>query len=132
MRAVRDRIGAPEQRVDAPMPLMSGIAVPPGEHLVIFFERQHPQSRAHVTIGDWSEVRVRGPSGGAAFGSEADTLRIGNRDSTATFEIEIPFDARKVEIEVAGRRIFARDSGRIVAPGAGEGKGVYVLPLSAP
>ena len=135
VRTARERFRGgehPARPVEPRMPLMAGIAVPPGQRLIILFERAHPQSRAHITIGDWTDVRVRGPSGGATFGSEADTLRIGNRDSTGTFEIEIPYDARQVEIRVAGRRIFAKDSGRIVAPGAGEGKGVYVLPLSAP
>ena len=70
--------------------------------------------------------------GGATFGPDGDTLRIRNRDSTGTFEIEIPYDARRVEIRVAGKQIFARDSGRVVAPGVSEGKGVYVLPLGAP
>ncbi len=132
VHAVRERIHGSAQRAVPSMPLMAGIAVPPGERLIVLFDRSHPRSQAHVTIGDWTEVRVRGPSGAATFGSEADTLRIGNRDSTATFEIDIPFDARKVEIQVAGRRIFVKDSGRIVAPGASDGEGVYVLPLSAP
>jgi hypothetical protein len=111
---------------------MAGIAVPPGERLVILFERSHPESRARISLGDWAEVRVRGPSGGATFGSEADTLRVGNRDSTATFEIEIPRGARKVEIRVAGARIFAKDGPRVTATGAGESAAVYLLPLSAP
>ena len=113
-----------------PMPLMAGLAVPPGKGLVILFEQAQPQSKVHVSLGDWTEVRVRGPSGGATFGSEADTLRIGNRDSTATFEVEIPRDARMVEIRVAGTRIFAKEGARIVAPGADEVAEVYLLPLT--
>jgi hypothetical protein len=120
----------PPAPVEPPMPLMAGLAVPPGEGLVILFEQVQPQSKVHVSVGDWAEVRVRGPSGRATFGSEADTLRIGNRDSTATFEIEIPRDARKVEIRVAGTRIFAKEGPRIVAPGAGEAAKAYLLPLA--
>jgi hypothetical protein len=133
IRGARDTIQGSERPptpVEPPMPLMAGLAVPPGERLVILFERAHPQSQARVSIGDWTEVRVRGPSGGATFGSEADTLRVGNRDSTATFEIEIPRDARKVEIRVAGTRIFAKDGPRIVAQGAGGTEKVYLLSLA--
>ncbi len=133
MRGARDRIqgpARPPKLVESPIPLMAGLAVPPGEGLVILFERAAPLSTAHVSLGEEAEVRVRGPSGGATFGSEADTLRIGNRDSTATFEIEIPRAARKVEIRVAGTRIFLKDGTRIVAPGAGEDEEVYLLPLA--
>ena len=117
---------------EPPMPLMAGLAVSPGDHLVIIFERAHPRSNARVSLGEWNEVRVRGPSGGATFASEADTLRIGNRDSTATFEVEIPFEARYVEIRVANARIFTKERHRIVAPEADEGDKVYLLPLTAP
>lgn len=133
IRGARDRIQKaepPPKPVEPPLPLMAGLAVPPGERLIILFERAHPQSKARVSLGDQAEVRVRGPSGGATFGSEDDTLRVGNRDSTATFEIEIPRDARKVEIRVAGIRIFAKDGARIVAQGAGEAEEVYLLPLA--
>jgi hypothetical protein len=113
-------------------PLMAGLAVPPGDRLVILFERSYPQSKARVALVDGAEVRVRGPSGGATFGTEADTLRIGNRDSTATFEIEIPRDARNLEIRVTGARIFAKDGPRIVVPGADEADSVFLLPLNTP
>jgi hypothetical protein len=132
---VRAPIQGPERSPRPPepaMPLLAGIAVPPGERLVILFERSHPEARARITLGDWAEVRVRGPSGGATFGSEADTLRVGNRDSTATFEIEIPRGARMVEIRVAGARIFTKDGPRVTASGGGESAEVYLLPLSAP
>ena len=139
---VRDWIRDARSRVQRPMPapkpaepqmpLMAGLAVPPGDHLVIVFERPYPRSSARVSLGEWNEVRVRGPSGGATFGSEADTLRIGNRDSTATFEVEIPLEARHVEIRVAGARIFAKEGDRVVAPGADDGDAVYLLPLAAP
>jgi hypothetical protein len=129
-RVQRDR--PTPKPTERPMPLMAGLAVPPGDHLVIIFERTYPRSNARVSLGEWNEVRVRGPSGGATFGSEADTLRIGNRDSTATFEVEIPSEARHVEIRVAGARIFAKEGHRIVAPGADDGDEVYLLPLTAP
>ena len=117
---------------EPPLPLMAGLAVPAGDRLIILFERAQPGSKARVSIGNGTEVRVRGPSGKVTFGSEADTLRVGNRDSTATFEIDIPRGARMVEIRVAGTRVFSKEGPRISAPGADEGQEVYLFPLSAP
>jgi hypothetical protein len=134
MRGVGQRLQdsePPPKPVEFPVLLLAGLAVPPGERLVIRFETEQPQSWVHVSIGAWTEVRVRGPSSSATFGSKADTLRIGNRDSTATFEIEIPRDARKVEIGVAGMRVFAKDGSRIAAPDASEGQEFYLFRLTA-
>ena len=72
------------------------------------------------------------PSGAAMFGSEAGRLRVANHDSTATFEVEIPRDARRVEIRVAGRQIFLKEGARVTAEGSSDRHEVYLLPLSPP
>jgi hypothetical protein len=127
-REAREWIGGtepPPRPLAPPMPVMAGLAVPAGDRLFILFGRSQPRSRVRVSIGDWTEVRVRGPSGGATFGSEADTLRVDNRDSTGTFEVEIPRQAPRVEIRVMDRRIFLKDGARI-EPASD------LLPLTAP
>ena len=131
LNGTRDR-GTTEVPPPAPAPPMAGLAVPAGEGLTILFESPQPRSSVRISLGEWGEVRVRGPSGAATFGSEADSLRVVNRDSTATFEIEIPREARRVEIRVADRRIFLKDGSRITVPGSGDGREVYLLPLVPP
>lgn len=121
-----------EERPRAPVAPMAGLAVPPGDGLTILFESPQPRSQVRISLGEGAEVRVRGPSGAATFDSEADRLRVFNRDSVATFEIEIPRDARRVEVRVAGRRIFLKDGARVVAEGPGDHREVYLLPLAPP
>lgn len=121
-----------EERPRAPVAPMAGLAVPPGDGLTILFESAQPRSQVRISLGEGAEVRVRGPSGAATFDSEADRLRVFNRDSVATFEIEIPRDARRVEVRVGSERIFLKDGPRITVPASGNGREVYLLPLVPP
>jgi hypothetical protein len=52
---------------------------------------------------------------------------IDNSGSPATFEVEIPRGAARVEIAVAGKRIFLKEGPRLTAEGSGEAG--YLLPL---
>ena len=112
---------------------MAGLAVPPADPLTILFDSAQSGSQVRISLGEWSEVRVRAPSDAATFGSEAGRLRIlANRDSTATFEIEIPREAPRVEIRAAGRQIFLKEGTRVTGRGIGDRREVYLLPLAPP
>jgi anti-sigma factor RsiW len=116
----------------APVRPVAGLAVPAGYALTILFESAQPRSRVRISLGERAEVQVRAPAGAARFSSEAGRLRIANHDSIATFEIEIPRGAPRVEIQVAGRRIFLKDGPRIVAEGSADRREIYLLPLTPP
>lgn len=119
---------APKQ-ADAPS-RGAGIAALPGRNYVIAFQSLESGGQARVSLTDGAEVIVRAPSGAARFTSAVDRLLIDNQGSGATFEIEIPRTALRVEIRVAGKRIFLKQGERVtpgVPPGA-EGK--YLLRLS--
>ena len=109
---------------------MAGVAFAPGQRFVIVFTSSETEGEAHVRLTDGLELVVRAPSGAATFSSDADRLVIDNRRGTATFEIQIPRTAPRVEILVDGMRRFVKDGDRITAnePGA---PGLYVIPLSA-
>jgi hypothetical protein len=132
LELVRDDREPEPPQAPATAPEMAGLAIAPGDTLTILFKSAQPQARARVSLGEGAEVRVRAPSGAATFGSDAERLVIDNRDSIATFEIEIPRDAPRVEIRVAGTRIFLKDGSRVMAQGAGDGREPYLLPLSPP
>jgi hypothetical protein len=113
-------------------PELAGLAISPGRSLTILFESVQPDARVRVSLGEWAEVRVRAPIGAATFTSDAERLVIANGGPPATYEIEIPRDAPRVEIQVAGERIFLKDGARIVAAGAGGAQEPYLLHLSSP
>ncbi|MBA3521744.1 MAG: hypothetical protein H0T90_04475 [Gemmatimonadales bacterium] len=110
---------------------VAGVAATPGKAFVIHFELPDSAGAARVSLTEGEEVTVRAPSGAATFTSGAERLLVSNAGSGATFEIGIPRDAPRVEIRVAGGRIFLKDGTRIVSDQPAENQH-YVLPLLEP
>jgi hypothetical protein len=110
--------------------LVAGIAVDPGLELRISFTSQPSEGQVRIVLTGGDQVVVRAPAGAAAFRSEDDRLVIDATAPSATFEIEIPRDAPRVEIEVGGVRRFMKDGASIVADGHVAADGPYVLPLA--
>lgn len=109
---------------------IAGVAITPGQRLVIAFTSSQTEGGAHVRLTDSAEVVVRAPSGAATFSSDADRLVIDNRGRTGTFELQIPRTAPRVEILVDGTRRFLKEGGRITANEVRGAPGVYAIPLS--
>ena len=85
-----------------------------------------------MSLTDAEEVTVRAPIGAAKFTSAADRLVIENARGGAVFEIGIPHAAPRIEIRVAGDRIFLKDGRRVVTQSSTDSLGDYLLPLSRP
>ena len=109
---------------------VAGIAVIPGESLVILFEESQPEGRARITLGTGTQVVVRAPAGSATFTSQASRLVIGNEGAASTYDIEIPLKAPRVEVLVEGERIFLKQGQSITTADTGAGTGPYLLPLT--
>jgi hypothetical protein len=98
----------------------AGISVAPGERLIIVFEARQAAGEARIDWTDGPEVVVTAPAGAATFAYETDQLAIGNRGSSASFDVRIPREAPRVEIFVGGPRVFLKEGPRVVVdPGAG-------------
>lgn len=110
-------------------PAGAGIAVVPGDDLLIVFPSPRAGARARVSLTADSEVMVRAPVGAATFTSEPARLVIETR-APATFEIGIPRDAPRVEIRLGERRLFLKRGPRVTADVAGPAGGPYLLPLA--
>jgi len=113
---------APDERV-------AGIAVAPGDELLILFLSPQVEGQVDVALTDDAEVGVRAPIGAATFTSDVERLVIDNRGSSASFEVRIPRAAPRVEIRVVGRRIFLKEGARVMA-GESQARGLYLLPLT--
>jgi hypothetical protein len=85
-----------------------------------------------VSLTDGPNAVVRAFSGTATFTTDVDRLTIQNNLSTADYEIELPRDARWIEITVGPGRLFLKDGGRIVADVQADTQGRYLLPLQPP
>lgn len=111
-------------RVETP----AGIAVAPGERMVIEFPSAQGVATVRLTGGD--ELVIRAPNGAATFTSDVDRVRV-TPLAPASFDIEIPRDAPFVEIQVAGSPRFRKEGSRV---GLAEvlGEGAWRVPLSGP
>jgi len=127
-----EEVKAPsEESPSSPSPRsVAGIAVIPGESLVILFEESQPEGRARITLSPGTEVVVRAPAGSATFTSQASRLVIGNEGAASTYDIEIPLQAPRVEVLVKGERIFLKRGQDIILADSSAGTGPYLLPLT--
>jgi hypothetical protein len=107
-----------------------GIAVAPGARFLISFAAHQAGGLAIVSLVDSAEVTVRASGGGVTFASEVDRLAIDNGGSTATFRIQIPRAAPRVEIVVSGRRAFLKESARVLTDAPRDSAGQYLISLS--
>jgi len=105
----------------------SGIAIAPGERLVIVFTSPQTEGGVRVSLTEDADVVVRGPSGSAHFTSEPERLVIDNASSTAIFDVAIPRGAPRVEIQVGDHSIFLKEGSRVTPKEIGES---WTLPLS--
>lgn len=117
-------------RAEASTLPVAGIAAVPGPRFVIAFESPESGGHARVSLTDGKHVTVRAPTGAASFTSAANHMVVANAGRGATFEIEIPRAARRVEIRVAGARVFLKDGSRVTSDGPATVDGGYLIPLA--
>jgi hypothetical protein len=113
-----------------PATLLAGIAAVPGSRFIIAFQSAEPGGDARVSLSEGARVTVRAPSGAASFTSTASRVMVANTGTGARFEIEIPRRAPRVEIRVAGARVFLKNGTRITAARSAGADGAYLIPLS--
>ena len=109
----------------------AGIAVPPGERLVVAFDSNQAEGEAMVMLRPGAgEVTIRGPGGAASFATGPDHVTVMNFGSRASYTVEIPADAPSIEIRVAGVRKLLKTGPRIaLAAGADSATAGYRIPL---
>jgi hypothetical protein len=110
----------------APEPV-AGIAVEPGSNLMIVFARTQPAGEVRISLVDSSNVVVQAHGGAASFSSDEERLAIDNHDP-ATFDIQIPRAAPRVQIRIGERLVFLKDGARISTPATAMNDS-YRLPL---
>ena len=123
---------SPAEPAPTTRPVTSGIAVVVKDRFTIHFTEPQAQGVVTLSFTGESTVNTRVLGGTAAFTTDVDRLTIQNDGSTADYEIELPRDARWVEVYVGTRRLLLKDGDRVVAEVPADTPGRYVLPLSPP
>lgn len=118
--------------LESPDSSFAGIAVPPGNDLLILFTSTNAKGHLLVTLTESADVEIRAPRGAATFTSGEDRLLVGDQGSAATYEIRIPHTAPRVEILVGENRVFLKEGSRVTTAASTGGSAPYLLPMSLP
>ncbi len=129
--AKNDSSPAPDDRAPAE-PVTSGIAVPASSHFRIVFADAPSAGAVALSLVDGSNVVVRARGGTATFTTDVDQLTIGNRDASASYEIDIPRDATRVEIVIGDRSITIKDGDAFGADLPTDAQGRRTLSFAQP
>lgn len=134
VRALVARIRGPETtppaaRTPAVGPASAGIAVTPGNALVIRFAARQASGALRVTLTDNPDVSVTAHDGTASFTAGVERLDVNNRGSSASFDLRIPRTAALIHVEIDGVRVFSKRGPIIDATVAADAGGGYVIDL---
>ena len=123
VRSVTSRVRPPlPGALPAPLPRapvagIAGLAMTPGNGLVVEFPESARGSTIRVRLTDGDQVLVRAPQGAATFTAGDGRIMIGSVRTPALFEIEIPRSALRVELSLADRAVFLKTDVTVITAG---------------
>lgn len=113
-----------------PEAAMAGIAIVPGQTLVIQFTSAQQAGTLRVALSDAHQVQVSAPSTAATFSSDAEQLVIAN-NGTSDFDITLPRSAPYIAIRVAGVTVLRKEGDRVTLNRGATGAASWSIPLTA-
>ena len=112
-------------------PHVAGVAVAPGSNLVVSFTSSQDIGDLRISLADVPDVSVRTETGAATFTASDGRLVVSNAGSQASFDIEVPVGAARVEIRVAGQLRYVKNGSGITSATATRLGDLYVVPLQS-
>jgi hypothetical protein len=85
-----------------------------------------PPEAIDVRLTDGDLVEVRAPAGSATFTAEGARLIV-RMTARGAVTIAVPRAAPRLEVRAAGRRLLLKEGARVVAEGAVDANGRYLL-----
>jgi hypothetical protein len=120
----------PSQAAEGESPA-AGIALVPGDSLVVRLETEGEEGMASISLTDEDEVVVRALSGGASFTSDPGRLLV-RSTGAVRLEILLPRDAAFVEVLVGAASVFQLRDGAPTTTAPRDLTGRYFVPLRPP
>jgi ferric-dicitrate binding protein FerR (iron transport regulator) len=121
-----DATASPEPA--APLRERAGVAVAPGDFLLIRFAAAPAGAYAELVLVDDQVVTVSAAAGAARFTSEPERLVV-SVAAPDTVRVLVPRTALRVEIVVGERRALLKQGEDVISTGATELGGRWVVPL---
>jgi len=116
---------------DPAAPNMAGVSLIPDGDIAIIFTSSQKTGMARVAFSFGPELTIQAPPGAARFASEEGRLVVDNAGSSASFDIQLPRSAQRVDILVGGERRFLKDGVRILTAFPSDSSGAFLIPLTA-
>ena len=124
--------GVPE-RVGARLPEvadLSGVSFSPGVTALVAFKAVQSTGEARIELADVVDIEVRAPAGAVTFAAGSSRLTIENSGTAVSYDILIPRAAPRVEIRVAGVRVWLKEGARVMSEYSPGPDGVVRIPLA--
>lgn len=109
---------------------LAGVSIAPGPSALVVFLATQSAGEARVALADIPDIEVRGPAGAARFAAGEGRLTIDNTGAAMNYDIRIPRAAARVEIQVAGVRVWLKDGGRVLSEYTPSAMGLTKIPLT--
>ncbi|MDP1861554.1 MAG: hypothetical protein Q8K82_23015 [Gemmatimonadaceae bacterium] len=109
---------------------LSGVSISPGATALVVFNTVQSTGEARIVLADVGDIEVRAPAGAVTFAAGASRLTIENSGTTVSYEILIPRAALRVEIRVAGVRVWLKEGARVMSEYSAGPDGVVRIPLA--
>lgn len=109
---------------------LSGVSIAPGATALVAFSAVQSTGEARIELADVGDIEVRAPAGAVTFAAGASRLTIENSGTAVSYDILIPRAAPRVEIRVAGVRVWLKEGARVLSEYSPGPDGVVRIPLA--
>ena len=124
----RLRHPAPPPETAPGEPNVAGIAITPGERLMIELQPRGQEGLVTVRLIEGAKLSIRAPSGGATFTSDVDRVQV--QHPGGAIDIDVPRGAPLVEVQVDGVPRFRKEGSRVTLAEP-LGYGTWRIPLAS-
>lgn len=103
----------PSRMPQAQEPQVTGVSVTPDPSMIIVFRERQRRGDVLVRLIEGPEIAVRASANGSRFSVAPGRLTIAN-NGLATYEVDVPASVPRVEIVVAGSRLWLKEGPRTI------------------
>ena len=141
VRAALERVFTAPARLAIPSPTSApdttpgagtGIALVPGSDLDIRFRGWQKRGQLRVSFADAPQLSLVPHGGDAAFAVRRGQVAVDNRESSASFTLEVPRTVQRLRVYVDTTVVLRKTAGAVSSLALPDGNGAYTIDLSSP
>ncbi len=122
-------VAPPVLRTQTAPPTLSGVSIVPGAATSIVFTSRQDVGELIISISDDAHITVNAPTGTVRYAVSGSRIAISNAGSVSSYQIVIPRSAARVDVIVAGERVWTTTGSNPAAPRSSASRSVVHVPL---